>query len=265
MVYGGGGVYGIAFNAGVAEGLADAGIPVATAPALGTSAGSWAASGIALGMTYADVSEFDAPKVPTRERGILAGIAREIFGEARHPLVSASAFRITAPLRGRHILSGANHALADLCAASSAAPGFLPPHVIDGHTYLDGGVRSAVSVAHAAPADHVIVVAPLATGVLGPMGAGADFQLSRELGAWMRRNHTGTLTVVRPTREIARMAGRRNVDLFDADRARDVYPLAVAEGRRVGALLRHPVGSDAPDEGIEGVERVAPVADLATG
>ena len=34
---------------GVAHGLAAGGIPVATAPALGTSAGSWAASAVALG------------------------------------------------------------------------------------------------------------------------------------------------------------------------------------------------------------------------
>ena len=38
MVYGGGGVVGIAYTAGVAAGLATSGIPVAQAPALGTSA-----------------------------------------------------------------------------------------------------------------------------------------------------------------------------------------------------------------------------------
>src|ERR1700686_4622571 len=49
MVYGGGGAFGIGFNLGIAHGLAAAGIAVAAAPALGTSAGSWAASAIALG------------------------------------------------------------------------------------------------------------------------------------------------------------------------------------------------------------------------
>ena len=44
MVYGGGGVFGIAYGAGVAVGLREAGIPVGRAPALGTSAGSWVAS-----------------------------------------------------------------------------------------------------------------------------------------------------------------------------------------------------------------------------
>jgi predicted acylesterase/phospholipase RssA len=40
MVYGGGGVFGIGYGAGVAQGLARSGIPVATAPSLGTSAGA---------------------------------------------------------------------------------------------------------------------------------------------------------------------------------------------------------------------------------
>jgi predicted acylesterase/phospholipase RssA len=40
MVYGGGGVFGIAYTSGVAAGLVDSGIPVASAPSLGTSAGS---------------------------------------------------------------------------------------------------------------------------------------------------------------------------------------------------------------------------------
>ena len=51
MVYGGGGVVGIAYTAGVAAGLVSVGIPVAGAPALGTSAGSWTASAIALGLS----------------------------------------------------------------------------------------------------------------------------------------------------------------------------------------------------------------------
>ena len=37
MVYGGGGIFGIGYGAGVAQGLARSGIPVASAPSLGTS------------------------------------------------------------------------------------------------------------------------------------------------------------------------------------------------------------------------------------
>ena len=51
MVYGGGGVFGIGYGAGVAQGLARSGIPVASAPSLGTSAGAWVASAVMLGLT----------------------------------------------------------------------------------------------------------------------------------------------------------------------------------------------------------------------
>ena len=64
MVYGGGGVVGIAYTAGVAAGLASTGIPVGEAPSLGTSAGSWTASAIALGLTYDDLAELPVPSVP---------------------------------------------------------------------------------------------------------------------------------------------------------------------------------------------------------
>ncbi|WP_457207884.1 hypothetical protein, partial [Nocardioides sp. P5_C9_2] len=65
MVYGGGGVFGIAYTAGVAAGLAAGGVPVATAPSLGTSAGSWTASALALGLTYDDFLTVSSPRVPT--------------------------------------------------------------------------------------------------------------------------------------------------------------------------------------------------------
>ena len=79
VVYGGGGVFGIAYGAGVAHGLSKGGIDVATAPALGTSAGAWAASAVALGMGYEHFADMESPSVPTR-RPILAEAAREIFG-----------------------------------------------------------------------------------------------------------------------------------------------------------------------------------------
>ena len=159
MVYGGGGVFGIGYAVGVAHGLAAGGVPVADAPALGTSAGSWAAAAVALGMTYEDVADIDAPPVPNRRRGVLAEVARSIFDDATHPLVSVSAVCLRS--RRRHILDGGRYPLADLVAASSAVPGLLPPHRIDGRLYIDGGMWSVTSIDAAADADEVIVVAPL--------------------------------------------------------------------------------------------------------
>lgn len=234
MVYGGGGVFGIAFGAGIAHGLAEAGIAVAAAPALGTSAGSWVASVVALGLTFEDFADMESPTIPTR-RGVLFEAARAVFGDAHHPLVAASAVNLRS--RRRHILDGGRYRLADIVAASSAVPGLFPPHRIDGRLYVDGGMWSVTSVDAAADADQVIVVAPLAGAVLGPMGRTAELLLQRELRGWRRRHPEKTITMIGPTRQIARLAGRNPLGLFDADRARPVYPLAVEEGLRWGARL----------------------------
>ena len=235
MVYGGGGVFGIAYTAGVAAGLADAGIPVATAPALGTSAGSWTASAVALGMGYDAFREIRSPSVPNLRTGLLAEIGRQLFGEARHPLVAVSAVCVRS--RRRHILDGGRYPLADLVAASSAVPGLLPPHRVDGRLYVDGGMWSATSVDAAAEADQVIVVAPLAGNVMGPMGLAAGFLLERELRRWRGRHPDSTITLIRPTGAMARIAGIRPLALFDDARAREVYPLAYEQGLMRGELL----------------------------
>lgn len=236
LVYGGGGVFGIAYCAGVAHGLAANGVPVASAPALGTSAGSWAASIVALGMGYEDLDGVEVPSIPNRRPGVIADVARQVFGEARHPLVAVSALCVST--RRRHILDGGRYPLADLVAASSAVPGLLPPHRIDGRLYVDGGMWSATSVDAAADAAHVIVVAPLAGAVMGPFGRGAGLLLDRELRAWRHRHPAHTVTLIRPNREIARLAGWTPLALFDGPRARKVYPLAYEQGLRWGERLQ---------------------------
>lgn len=237
MVYGGGGVYGIAYGTGVAHGLAASGIPVAGAPALGTSAGSWVASVIALGLPYEAFDGVEVPSIPTRRPGVLAEVAREVFGEATHPSVAVSA--VSLRNRRRHILDGGRYPLADLAAASSAVPALFPPHRIDGRLYIDGGMWSATSVDAAADADHVIVVAPLAGSILGPMGRSAGFLLERELRSWRRRHPDRLITLIRPNRVLAALAGHNPLHLFDATRARQVYPLAVEQGLRWGERLQH--------------------------
>lgn len=235
MVYGGGGAFGIAYGAGVARGLADAGLPVSTAPALGTSAGSWVAAVMALGLDYAEFEHVGSPSIPTR-RPILYELASQVFGpDATHPLVTASAVRLGS--RRRHLLDGGRYPLADLAAASSAVPGLFPPHRIDGRLYLDGGMWSATSVDAASLADHVIVVAPLSGRVIGPMGRTAGFLLGRELRGARRRNPDATITSIHPDAAIAYLAGRNPLGLFDAERARTVYPLALEQGRRWGDRL----------------------------
>ncbi|HRW36146.1 MAG: patatin-like phospholipase family protein [Acidimicrobiales bacterium] len=234
MVYGGGGPFGIAYGLGVATGLAEAGIDVAGAPSLGTSAGSWVASAMALGLGYDAFDGMVAPSVPTR-RDVLVEIARDVFGRARHHLVAVSAVRV--PTGRRHILDGERYDLADLIAASSAVPGLFPPHEIEGRAYVDGGMWSATSVDAAREARHVIVVAPLAGPVLGPMGRTAGVLLGRELDRWRRRHQGGTIAYLRPNRAIGRILGRSPMNLFDSERAHATYPLALEQGREWGERL----------------------------
>jgi NTE family protein len=239
MVYGGGGIFGIAYTAGVARGLAATGIPVATAPALGTSAGAWTAAALALGLTYEDFTRLHSPYVPNFKPGVLVHIARELFGETTtHPLVSASAVSLLT--RRRHILDGGRFPLADVVAASSAVPGLLPPHRVDGRLYIDGGMWSATSLDAAADADRVIVVAPLAGMVLGPMGLTAGFLVERELGRWRGRHPEAQIELIHPDRDMARLAGVNPLGLFDPARAREVYPLAYEQGVRHGDRLNRP-------------------------
>lgn len=235
MVYGGGGVFGIAYGVGVAHGLMARGMPVHEAPALGTSAGSWVASILALHLGIEHVAGMDVPSVPNFHSGVLAEIGRDLFGEATSSLVSASAVCLKS--RRRHILDGARFPLADIVAASSAVPGLLPPHHVGSCLYIDGGMWSVTSVDAAANADRVIVVAPLAGSVLGPVGWGAGLLLSKELDAWRTRNPNSEIFQIRPTKEIARIAGRNPRNLFAKDRALDAYPLAYEQGLNWGQRL----------------------------
>jgi NTE family protein len=52
--------------------------------------------------------------------------------------------------------------------ASCAVPGVYPPVTIDGHRYMDGGMRSPANADLAADYERIVVIAPLPRGV-GPM------------------------------------------------------------------------------------------------
>ena len=260
MVYGGGGPFGIGFGAGVARGLADAGIPVATAPALGTSAGSWVASLMALGLDYGDFDDIGVPPVPTHEVGAVLRPARQAFGDARSPLVSAVAVRTSGGRPRRVVLRGDEYDLADICAASSAAPYLLPSHTISGVRYVDGGVRSATSIPLAADADHVIVVAPLARGVQGKAGALMQIPVDREIRAWHHAHPGRRLTLITPNAEVARYAGKGTKDLFDPVASRACYAPSVAQGQRWGEALQVEAARAAEClvSGVETAPAVAP-------
>ncbi|MGH9136452.1 MAG: patatin-like phospholipase family protein [Acidimicrobiales bacterium] len=230
LALGGGGMFGMGYDLGVAHGLRDGGIDLDRAPSIATSAGVWAASALALDVGFETFDALEAPTVPNLQSGVLADIARDLFGEARSPLVRATV--VSLRTGRRRLLDGRHHALADLCAASSAVPGLLPPHTVGGVTYVDGGVRSNTAVDIAPRADHLIVITPLAGQTIFPVGRAQEVLLAAETRLYKRRNPGADVTVIRPNRQIAAMAGTNPMNLFDADLGRAVYPLAVEQGRR---------------------------------
>jgi NTE family protein len=221
-VYGGGGVFGIAYGLGVAHGLQEAGIRLEQCQAIGTSAGSWVASCLATGVGVDVLLAHPPVRVPNVRPGWLHGVASELFGDACDPRVRASAVRI--PRFGRRLLDGAEHRLADLVAASSSVPGLFAPHLVRGVPYVDGGLRSMVSADQAPAADHLLVVAPVAGPLLGLGGRALARHAFTEVRRWEERTG-GRAHVIRPNRAIAALA-RSPQHLFDVSRGPDVYALA---------------------------------------
>ena len=222
-VYGGGGLFGIAYGLGVAHGLQDLGVPLETCGAIGTSAGSWVASCVATGLGFEALEAQPDVRVPNLRPGWLRGVAGEVLGDARSHLVRASALRL--PTLRRELLH--DRPLADLVAASSSVPGVFAPAVVQGRLYVDGGVRSLASADLAPAADHLLLVAPLAGAVLGAAGRGLEALLQQETRRWEERTG-GRAHLIRPNAAIARMVSSPT-HLFDKARALDVYPMAYVQ------------------------------------
>lgn len=230
VCFGGGGLFGIAYLLGVSEALEDGGVKIGAAPAIATSAGTWAAAALELGIRWEQavgVIGGDVPRLPDPRAGRLRSVAAEIFGERRAPGMRAVVCSI--PKLRREVLSGADYPAADLIAASSAVPGLLAPHRVGGTLYVDGGLRSMVSADRADAADNLLVLAPIAGPMFGPAGALAERVLRREVMHWQEANPSGRFWLIRPNRAIAGLA-RLPMNLFDLDRARRCYELAYAQG-----------------------------------
>ena len=244
VAYGGGGLFGIAYTAGIAEALIDAGVPLRDAPALGTSAGAWTGAAIRLDVTWASAIEMIGeliPRWPNLRPGKLRSLGAALFGEAHAPGVRVVVCEL--PRLRRVILDAAQVPVADLVAASSAVPGVLAPHRIGGRLYVDGGVRSLVSADCAADAQNLLVVAPLAGPMFGPAGRLIERRLRREIDGWSTLHPTGKTWLIRPNHDIADLA-RRPDQLFDPARARACYELARQQGAEVA---RHWRADQLPD------------------
>jgi NTE family protein len=109
-------------------------------------------------------------------------------------------------------------ALVDAVAASCAVPVVWPTVTIDGHRYMDGGMRSPTNADIATGHGHVLVVAPVQGMPGSPMGPGLDQELAalREGGAQVHvitadeesLRAFGTNPLSPATREPAARAGR---------------------------------------------------------
>lgn len=230
-VFGGGGVFGIAFNLGIAEAFVDAGIDLGRASALGTSAGAWAAAHLALGIRFAPTfAAFrdEIPRRPDLRSGRVAAVCREVFGaEASCPSVRVGV--VALPTLRRDVLAGSEHTIADLVAASCAVPGMLAPHRIAGVRYVDGGLRSMASADLGDDASRLLVVLPMSGPMFGPAGRLIERRTVREIASWQRRHTGADVTVVRPSAAIAALV-RRPDHLFDPARALRCHALAYAQG-----------------------------------
>ena len=224
-VFGGGGLFGIGYAMGVIDGLRTRGVDLTGCPMLGTSAGSWAASATALGIPFIELISLDVPKFPNPRPGVLASSAREVFGDAVSSNVRVVVTEI--PRFRRAVLSGATTPLADLVAASSAVPGLLAPQIINGKRYVDGGVRSGVSVDLADSAEVLVVITPLAGAMFGPFGRFVEGRTDREQATWAQHNN-GRFIEFSPRRTTAGLATRPQ-HLFDHDRAVEAYHHGVNE------------------------------------
>jgi predicted acylesterase/phospholipase RssA len=227
-------------------------VPLGDAPLLGTSAGSWVAACAATATPFDRLCAVTPIRVPNPASGFLRGIASDLFGDRHSERVTASALRL--PHARRALLSGGDHALADIVAASSAVPALFRPARIGRTWYVDGGVRSMLSADRAAHAQHLLAVAPIAGPMFGPAGRAMELMLREELRRWQKATG-GTAHLIRPNRKIASLT-RHPMQLFDVARAQAAYPLAYEQARKLitsridlAALVTHeelpPAGGDA--------------------
>jgi predicted acylesterase/phospholipase RssA len=231
--FGGGGAFGLGFNMGVARALIEAGIPVSSGPMLGTSAGAWTSAALVAGIDFDEIMAA-WERAPREGKSRVIEITRPLFGEARDERVSTTAIRL--PVLYPTILTGSDHGLADLVAASSSPPRVAVPHRIDGHRYIDAGIVSPTSADRAARADLLVVVAPLAGPVLGRLGAASEGMVAFELMRWRMRG--GQVLFIRPNRAVGALAGTRPTDVLDTATAEPTYRAAYELGKRRVARFR---------------------------
>jgi hypothetical protein len=235
--FGGGGFFALAFNIGVAEGLAEAGIDVRRGVMLGTSGGAWASGALATGAELGEV--VDTCYHGKTEGRPLSAMTYDLLGDSRDERVRTTAVELRSGRR--HVLRGEVVGVAAAVAASAAAPGLFTPQLVGSRRYIDGGMYSPTA-AHLAPSARLLVtVAPMAGPLLGPVGAWWSRQAAIETRAW-RLRHGGQVLLIQPGKAMAAVAGRGfRILLNHRDTEairRSAREVAAVRGERF--LARHP-------------------------
>lgn len=99
--------------------------------------------------------------------------------------------------------SSSGISLVDAVSSSCAVPLVWPPMTVDGHRYIDGGVRSITNADLAAGCDRVVVLAPVTVAVR------RSGRISTQLAALGENVRS---TVVSPDAEARRAIGRNVLD-----------------------------------------------------
>jgi predicted acylesterase/phospholipase RssA len=227
--YGGGALWGIGWGLGVARALEEAGEPLADARALGCSAGAWVAAAVALRIPTSTLATMPIV-VPDLADGALVRLARAAFGWSEAPTV-----RTVVAIDGDatpQSIPARHHPVADLVAASSAAPGLFAPVRVAGMRLVDGMCTGSTTHADMADdADRLVVIAPMAHRDLDG-GERVVARLEAELDRWRSRNPEAVVNVFTPDDEVVALVHRNGTsDMFHLDLALQVEP----HGRRQAA------------------------------
>jgi len=241
VVLGGGGIAGVAWEAGIVIGLRRAGVDLSSADVIvGTSAGSIVGSHVAFGTDLQALAAAgaEAAAVPAVSLEVILSALAPLFDQGLDPAearrrVGATAraaggdeqpyiARITSLLpvtdrwpQRRFMVTavdtesgepvawhgGSGVRLDRAIAASCAVPTVYPPVTIGGRRYMDGGIRSATNADLAAGSSAVIVLN--AIGHLTP-----PEPLQRELAAL----GTATTLVITPDNAAAAVMGANLLD-----------------------------------------------------
>lgn len=243
ITLGGGGAFALGMHLGLADGLRESGIDIATSPLMGTSGGAYAAVAIATGMTFDEIAPIWELHVEEARLlwGRTAPLAEALFGDREVP-EGSSAGSVAVRLLGfrRVVLWNVDVPLADIVAASASILPFTRPHKIGRRRYIDGGHRSATSADLAPEADLQLLFVPYGLKSQGFIGRIGARQIRKEPPKWEART-CGRTIVVLPTDELAaRSKGMRVIG--DIANARDVRDRMIPVGRELATTLRrqHP-------------------------